>query len=337
MKALLLQAYGEFLYTDVPEPEPAGDEVLVAVEACAICGSDVHGMDGSTGRRIPPVIMGHEAAGTVLRSGPLAKRFAPGDRVAMDSTIPCGTCPPCCRGEINLCDRIRILGVSCGEYRQNGAFAEMVAVPECILYPIPDGVPATQAALAEPLAVALHAIARLPFRPGAEHTAVVFGAGMIGLILVQALKAGGCGRILAVEPVPEKRSRALACGADQALDPGEDALAGIQADCSFEAVGFGNATASAAVVLRKGGFSVLVGNLSENVPFPLQTVVTRQLSVLGSCASSGEYPEALRLIADGSIDVRRFISVVAPLSEGAVWFRRLHEGASGLMKVVLHP
>ena len=114
----------------------APDEVLVRVEACGICGSDVHGYDGSSGRRIPPIVMGHEAAGTVAAVGAGVRGFAAGDRVTFDSTVYCGKCAYCQRGDINLCDNRQVIGVSCGDYRRHGAFAEYVAVPQRILYPL---------------------------------------------------------------------------------------------------------------------------------------------------------------------------------------------------------
>src|SRR6478752_7855631 len=120
MKALVLKEYNQFSFEDVPEPEPAEGEVLVEIKACGICGSDVHGMDGSTGRRRPPVIMGHEASGVISRVGSGVTDWAPGDRVTFDSTIYCGECAFCGQGQINLCERRRVLGVSCGEYRQAG-------------------------------------------------------------------------------------------------------------------------------------------------------------------------------------------------------------------------
>ena len=162
MKALVLEEYKRFAYEDVPAPEPGPGEVLVAVKACGICGSDVHGMDGSTGRRRPPIIMGHEAAGTIARVGTGVSGWETGDRVTFDSTIYCGQCEFCRRGLINLCDRRRVLGVSCEDYRRDGAFAEFVAVPQHILYRLPDGLTFEQAALVEPFAIAMHAVRRSP-------------------------------------------------------------------------------------------------------------------------------------------------------------------------------
>src|SRR6266513_4701056 len=160
MKALVLKEYKRFAFEETPTPEPGPKEVLIAVKACCICGSDVHGMDGSTGRRRPPIIMGHEAAGIIAEIGSAVKDWSPGDRVTLDSTIYCGRCEFCRRGEINLCDNRRVLGVSCEEYRQHGAFAEFVAAPQHILYRLPDGLAFEHAALVEPFAIALHAIRR---------------------------------------------------------------------------------------------------------------------------------------------------------------------------------
>src|ERR1041385_916921 len=130
MKALVLEEYNQFAYGEVPAPEPGPEEVLLAVKACGICGSDVHGLDGSTGRRRPPIIMGHEASGVIAQVGSAVSGWSPGDRVTLDSTIYCGQCEFCRRGLINLCDHRRVLGVSCEDYRQAGAFAEFVAVPQ---------------------------------------------------------------------------------------------------------------------------------------------------------------------------------------------------------------
>src|SRR5713101_8967180 len=160
MKALVLKDYKRFAYEEVPTPTPAADEVLVAVKACGICGSDVHGMDGSTGRRRPPIIMGHEASGVISSIGSGATGWAVGDRVTFDSTVYCGQCEYCRCGKINLCERRRALGVSCEEYRQDGAFAECVALPQRILYRVPEGLPFEHAALVEPFAIALHAAGR---------------------------------------------------------------------------------------------------------------------------------------------------------------------------------
>ncbi len=343
MKALILEDYTHLVHKDVPEPIVKAEEVLVEVRACGICGSDVHGWDGSTGRRIPPIIMGHEAAGIIAGVGNQVKGWHTGDRVTFDSTIYCGKCHYCRRGQINLCDHRRVLGVSCDEYRQHGAFAEYVAIPQHILYRLPDDLSFEQAAMVEALSIACHAVGRTPI--ALNDTAVVVGAGMIGLLVIQSLRAAGCGRIFAVDRATDRLELACRLGADEGLNPDSDqvlarVLEGTEnqgADIAFEVVGITPTLKLAIECLRKGGSLTLIGNLSPETEFPLQRVVTRELSLYASCASSGEYPACLDLMARGAINVDSLISAVAPLSEGALWFQRLCDGEPGLLKVILNP
>src|SRR5882724_2811071 len=216
MKALVLKEYKRFAFEEAPKPEPGPEEVLIAVKACGICGSDVHGMDGSTGRRRPPIIMGHEAAGVITSTGTGVNTWKVGDRVTFDSTISCGRCDFCRSGLINLCENRRVLGVSCEDYRQHGAFAEFVAVPERILYRLPEGLPFEQAALVEPFTIALHAIRRSP--PALNDTVVVVGAGMIGLALVQALAESGCGKLISIDISDERLAAAKNFGATHVIN-----------------------------------------------------------------------------------------------------------------------
>ncbi|HBR02710.1 MAG TPA: galactitol-1-phosphate 5-dehydrogenase [Ruminiclostridium sp.] len=343
MKALVLKEYNNFSVEDVPVPEFGRDEVLIRVKACSICGSDVHGMDGSTGRRIPPIIMGHEAAGVIEKVGENVKSYKPGDRVTFDSTVYCGSCYFCRHGEINLCDNRKVLGVSCGDYRFHGAFAEYVAVPQHILYPLSDELSFERAAMVEPLSIAFHAIKRSPV--SLNDTAVVVGAGMIGLLIIQLLKVNGCGKIIAVDLVPGKLEMAKKFGATHALKSDEvdvpaeiyKLTSGLGADIAFEAVGIGPTIQTAISSLKKGGSLTLVGNIKPSIDLPLQTVVTRQLSLYGSCASNGEYPDCLDLIASGKVDVDSFISSTSSLEDAAGWFDRLYKGEPGLMKVIIIP
>jgi L-iditol 2-dehydrogenase len=343
MKALVLREYGRLVYEDVDEPAIAADEVLVKVAACGICGSDVHGLDGSTGRRQPPLIMGHEAAGVVEETGPSAAGWARGERVTFDSTIYRLDDWYTRRGLYNLSEGRMVLGVSPGEYRRHGAFAEYVAVPRHILYRVPDRVSFEQAAMVEPVAVAAHAVSLTPVALG--DVAVVVGAGMIGLCLVQVLRAAGCSRVFAVDLEAERRELASALGADAALDPQEaevavaiaEATEGRGADVAFEAVGLAATVKAAIAAVRRGGTVTLVGNLSPAVEVPLQAIVTRQLRLQGSCSIAGEYPAALAMIERGVVNVDAMRSAVAPLSEGAAWFDRLYRKERGLMKVILKP
>jgi len=170
MKALVLKQYNRLVYEDVPEPEFGDQEVLIRVKACGICGSDVHGMDGSTGRRIPPLIMGHEASGVIEAVGAAVKKWAVGDRVTFDSTIYPLDDWYSRLGRYNLSDGRMVLGVSCGDYRRHGAFAEFIAVPQHILYEIPENVTFEQAAMVEPAAVALHGIELTTFPVNASRS-----------------------------------------------------------------------------------------------------------------------------------------------------------------------
>lgn len=343
MKSLVLEKYNEFVIRDTSIPDILPGWVLIQVKACGICGSDVHGMDGSTGRRQPPVIMGHEASGVIFKTAPDVLNWHVGDRVTFDSTISCGKCYYCERGDINLCDNRRVLGVSCNEYRQNGAFAEYVAVPAHILYAIPENIRFEQAAMIEAVSVAVHAVAISDLK--LTDTAVVIGCGMIGLLCVQALKANGCNQVIAVDMIDSKLDTALSLGADIAIKSTDSEL--IQkvlaltnnrgADIVLEVVGIESTVNLAIDFTRKGGTVTLVGNLSSEIKFPLQKVVTRQLKIQGSCASAGEYPLCLDLLSRGKINVDPLISKVVPLEEGNEWFQRLYRKEEGLMKVILVP
>lgn len=342
MKALLLSEYCKLEITDIPTPALGRNELLVRVAACGICGSDVHGYDGSTGRRIPPLVMGHEAAGVVAEVGADVTGFAKGDRVTFDSTIYCGECANCRCGDVNLCDRRQVLGVSCGDYRRNGAFAEFVVVPARIAYHLPENLSFKEAALLEAVAVALHAVSLAPIKP--DDSALVIGAGTIGLLVQQALAAAGCKRVFVADVDPARLKLSKQLGATAVLDSKSDLKAEILrltndhgVDIAIEAVGITATVAAAINNTRKGGNVVLVGNVSPEVTLPLQAVVSRQITLYGSCASAGEYPRAIELMSSGKINVKPLISAVAPLDEGPRWFERLHAREPNLLKVVLEP
>ena len=223
MKSLLLSAYNHLEIAEFPAPIAGPDEVLVRVAACGICGSDVHGYDGSSGRRIPPIVMGHEAAGTVAAVGTSVEGYAVGDRVTFDSTVYCGACAWCQRGDVNLCDNRQVMGVSCGDYRRHGAFAEYVAVPQRILYHLPDNLSFADAAMLEATSVALHAV-RVSQVKGGE-TALVIGAGMIGLLTLQAARALGCARVFVADVDVTRLHLASQVGADAILHGSSSELA----------------------------------------------------------------------------------------------------------------
>jgi L-iditol 2-dehydrogenase len=343
MKALLLYAYNHLDVVDMAAPVAGAGEVLVRVEACGICGSDVHGYDGSSGRRIPPIVMGHEAAGVIAAVGYDVHGFAVGDRVTFDSTVYCGHCHYCLRGEVNLCDNRQVVGVSCGDYRREGAFAEYVRVPQHIVYKLPDSLSFAEAAMLEAVSVALHAV-RIS-GPGDGKTALVVGAGMIGLLTLQAAKAAGYRQVMIADVDATRLALAREVGADVVLHASGSELAkavmektgGKGVDVVFEAVGRTGTIAASIDAVRKGGAVTLIGNITPEITLPLQKVVSRELRLQGSAASAGEYPQAIALMTSGRIRVKPLITAVAPLEDGPQWFARLHAREPNLMKVVLSP
>lgn len=343
MKALVLTEYKKLEIQELPKPEPGSDDVLIRVEACGVCGSDVHGYDGSTGRRIPPLVMGHEAAGTIADVGRNVTGFRQGQRVTFDSTVSCGSCYFCHRGQINLCDNRQVLGVSCGDFRRAGAFAEFVTVPARILHELPDTLSFQKAAMIEAISVGVHAVALTPVM--LNDTAVVVGAGMIGLLTLQAVKLAGATRLIVVDVDDTRLKTARDLGATHTINAKQTDVAkavreltqGRGADVALECVGTTATVQSAVESTRKGGAVTLVGNVAPKIELPLQAVVTRQIRLQGSCASSGEIPACIALLDSGAIRVEPMLSAFAPLEEGPSWFERLYHHEPNLMKVVLHP
>ena len=343
MKALVLEKPNQLVLKQIEKPRPREDEVLVRVKACAICGSDVHGLDDSTGRRHPPIVMGHEASGVVEETGAAAADFRPGERVVFNSTLFCGTCHYCRRGLQNMCVNGRVFGVSSDSYRLQGAMAEYIAVPARILHRLPDAVSFEQAALVEPVSIALHAIASV--RLSLDDAAVVFGAGTIGILLVKLLALSSCGKVIAVDIDEAKLEFAAKNGADHTFNPAAvdlqarilECTGGQGAEVAFEAVGVPATLKAGIECLRKTGSLVLLGNLTPTVEVPVQRLVLKQLKLIGSYAFANEAETSLKLLAAGRVTVDDLISAVAPLEDGPRMFERLRSGEKGLRKVVLAP
>jgi len=343
MKALVLEEYNHFVYKDVETPVPGPGEVRVRVMACSVCGSDVKGMDGSTGRRQPPIIMGHEASGVIESVGEGVKGYKAGDRVTFDSTIYCNTCDMCKAGVINLCDHREVIGVSCDDYRHHSAMAEFVVVPEYVLYRLPDNVTYQQASMVEPMSVAYHGVTRCEIPVGGS--AMVVGVGTIGLFVVQILKSLGVKQVIAVDIAQKRLDMARKNGADATVDstaPDADgqvlALTGGKGvDAAYDATGLESTVLMCTRLTKLNGNVVLIGNIAKEMKFPLQYVVTHQLSFFGSCASAGEYDKCLDLIAAGKVDVDAMISGSFPLEEGDKWMHKVYNREDGLDKIVLIP
>jgi L-iditol 2-dehydrogenase len=243
MKALVLEEYNKLIYKEVDTPDISENEVLIKVKACGICGSDIHGMDGSTGRRQPPLIMGHEASGEIVSTGSKVNKWKTGDRVTFDSTVYQLNDWYTLEGKYNLSDNREVMGVSSDDFKRHGAFAEYVAVPDHILYKIPDEVSFEEAAMVEPAAVALHAIKK--GNPQIGESCVVVGTGMIGIFILKLLSVTGVSVLIAIDTDESKRKAAEKTGTTFSFDPSDvnlysqisELTGGRGADLSFEAVG----------------------------------------------------------------------------------------------------
>jgi L-iditol 2-dehydrogenase len=343
LKALIHTKPYSFEYSDFPDPAIGDDEVLIRVKACGICGSDVHGFTGKTGRRIPPLIMGHEAAGVVENFGKDVKGFEKGDRVCFDSTVYCNECKPCREGLFNRCDKRQVLGVSTPEFKRHGAFAEYVSVPWWIVFKIPDNMSFIQAAFLEPASIGTHAGNRPPI--SSDETVVVIGGGTIGLFVMQAAKLRGASKVIVVDINDFRLGLAVKLGADKVVNPQKSDLRetilaeteGKGAEVTFEVVGYAQTFREGISITKTGGHLIAVGNLEPTAEFNLQELVARELTFRGSYASSGEFKECIGLVASGKINIEPLISDVLPLKDGAEAFDRLYKAEEDLLKIVLEP
>lgn len=330
MKALLMKEYMKLEYVEIPIPEISLNEVLVRVKVASVCGSDIHGINGKSKRRQPPIVMGHEASGIIEKTGGAVTDYHVGQRVTFDSTIYCGHCGYCKDGKINLCDNRMVLGTSCDEYRRHGAFAEYVALPEHILYPLDDEISYEDAALVEPMAVALHAIDLLP-KIISGHI-VMFGTGTIGLFAVQLLKLRGFQNLAVVGRNEENLALAKELGASHIInsrnvEPVSAILewtGDLGADLAMDVAGAQTTFDAALKCLRKGGNFVTLANLSDRFSIDMIRLITRQLTIQGSCASSGEYEELLTWLKQGKIRTDYVISESVTLEEAPEHFIKVY-------------
>ncbi len=311
MKALVWYGDTDLRYEEAPAPEPAEGEVVLEVEVAGICGSDLHGYRGHPGPRVPPLVLGHEVVGTVA-----------GERFAVYPLVACGTCERCRAGEDNLCAAWRLIGM-----HRPGVFAERVAVPRRSLVPLPAGIDARRAVLAEPLACCVGALA--PHRVGPGTTVAVFGAGPIGLLTVYAAARAGA-TVHAVDPVPERLELAARLGAV----PGEPAPQA--ADLAVDAAGFEATWRAALDAVRGGGTVVVLGLGAAEGAFPMATLVRRALSLRGQFAyTRSEFARAVEILAEGDLDLSWLSD--AALADGARAFANLVERPARYSKVLLHP
>ena len=343
MKALVHTEPYKFEFKDVPQPKPGDEEILVRVKAVGICGSDVHGYTGKTGRRIPPIIMGHEASGVVEAVGKKAQDIAVGDRITFDSTVYCNQCQWCRAGRVNLCDNRQVLGVSIPAFRRDGCLAEYVVMPWWITYKLPEAVSFEEAALVEPAAVSMHAARITPI--DVNDVVAVVGAGPIGLFAIQAVKVKGAGKVIAFDVREERLTLARQLGADITINPSagdivvelKRALGRSDVDAVLDAVGVPAAFDLGFKIVKRGGHLTLIGNVTPQITMNWQDLIMRELNLHGSFAIANEYRAVLDLIAQGRIQTKPLISKTLPLSEGQGAFDVLHKGDPKLFKIVLHP
>jgi len=328
MKALVYTAPHELVIRDEPDPAPAPEEAVVAVDSIGICGSDLHGYHGNDPRRVPPLILGHEASGTVVQGR------HQGRRVALNPLVTCGRCDDCITGRTNLCPERQLIGMA-----RPGAFAGLVSIPERNLIPVPDGMSFVHAALMEPAAVALHAVnlaAHARHRPLAESRALVIGGGPIGLLSALVLASHGCRRIRLGELNPLRRDTAAATGCCEVYDPANDPAPEENGfDVVVDAVGI-DATRSVAVeASRPGGVIVNVGLGQGSGPLDFRKITLQEITFVG-CYTYGELDlrRALGALASDALGPLDWIES-RPLAEGAQAFADFDRGLA--VKLILHP
>lgn len=316
MQALVLEAPERFTVAEIPEPEAAAAEVLVAPAFVGLCGTDLHIVEGLHPRATFPLVLGHEVVG-ILASGPSA-----GAAVVVDPTISCGTCAACRIGLAHVCEHLRLLGID-----RDGGLAERMTADAARLHPVPDGLALEAAALAEPLAVAVHAVRRSGLEAG--DRVVVVGGGPIGLLTALVARASGASCVL-VEPAPARQERARRLELDLVADVADvSARLGGKAGVAFDAAGAPPVALALPTLVRPGGVVVVVGVYSAPVPVDLQHVTFAELSLVGTRVYTPEdIDEALGLLAAGAVEPSALVSDVVDFDGVESALARLRRGES---------
>lgn len=344
MDAFLLRGPGLLDPVKVVIPVPMEGQVLIRVRRAGICGSDIHYFThGRVGRFVPkrPFVLGHEFAGEVAALGARVSPSLKGLRVTVDPSIPCGTCPTCKSGRYNLCPDMRFFGSASCDPHLDGGFAQYVLAPAANCHVLDDRVGWGEAALVEPLSVALHALNRSGGVAG--KSVLITGGGAIGQLLAISARAFGAALVVVSDPAGFARTEALALGADVALDPthadfGPEAttLSRGGFDVMFEAAGSAHALVQGLTLLRRGATLVQVGTLPADVTLPFNDIMARELTVVGSFRFANVFGTALHLLATGRIAAQRVISAVYPLSDLPAAMDRA-VAKTGVIKVQIAP
>jgi L-iditol 2-dehydrogenase len=326
MQALMFTAIKEQKLVELPIPAiDRPNEVMLKVKSLGVCGSDLHGYTGQSGRRTPPLIMGHEVTAEVVALGDAVANLPLGSRVAVQPVEFCGVCSQCLAGRRNVCENRRLMGMNVP-----GAYAEYVTWSATNLYPLPDSLSYENGALTEPLAIAVHAVGLAHIRP--YDSVLIVGAGPIGLLTLSVLKLTGV-NLIAVSDASEARLElARAIGAQVTINATRqnprqvlnDYTNGSGVDLAFEAVGLSATAQQSLEATRNKGTVVWIGNNQRMIEIDMQAIVTRELTVIGSYGMSDvDFQRSLRMLADGQIPTERLINRRATLSEGPVLFDQL--------------
>jgi threonine dehydrogenase-like Zn-dependent dehydrogenase len=338
MQALLYPSYGEMIVTEVPEPRLKPDELLVRVEACGICGSELGSFASRSPRRPPPLVMGHEFAGTIEARGDGVEGPQIGTRVVVNSLVHCGMCDLCRRGLTHLCRHRQVFGM-----QRPGAFAERVAVPIGIVFPMPKGMTGVQGALVEPLANGIHVLSLAPGNP--LETVVIIGAGPIGLMCLQAALLRGAKRVAVSEPGAHRREVAVAMGAQTAWDPRQRGLSedvdewteSLGAGLVIDAVGSAETKRHSIAAARPGGDVVWIGLHGDEVTLNSFDLILGERRVSGSYgAGEQDIRTAIEWLAGGQVRTEPWVEVV-PLSRGVEAFYAALRQEGEAVKFVLEP
>jgi (R,R)-butanediol dehydrogenase / meso-butanediol dehydrogenase / diacetyl reductase len=351
MKAARYHGRGDIRVEDLPEPHAGPGQVQVAVEWCGICGTDLHEyLEGPIFAPTPqaphpltggavPITLGHEFAGVVSEIGEGVTGLSEGDRVVVEPYDVCGTCVACRSGRYNVCRSLGFIGLD----GDQGGFAERAVVDRRWVHPIGD-LTTEQGALVEPLAVGYHATKLSGLEAG--QTAVVFGAGPIGLVTAAALRAVGAGQVVVVEPADARKAKAPGAGADVVLDPTEEDVpervreltGGAGADVTFECAGLDPVLAQAVASTRPGGTCVNVSIWGRPATFDVNSLVLSEIRLIGSLAYAGRHPEVIDLVRDGVVDVEQFITGRIALDDIVdQGFRELIDHKETNVKILVHP
>ena len=336
MKAVLFEQAHQLNVTTLDLPGVGDADILVQVEACGICGTDIHIVEGGA-RSTPPVVLGHEYAGMVVEVGARVKGIRPGDRVAVDPNISCGTCFYCRRGLVHLCSSLVALGVD-----RNGGMAEYCRVPAAQAFVLGDDLPAEVCAFVEPLSCAVHGIDRADIRAG--DTVAILGGGPVGQMMLQLARHAGAARTLLVEPQGHKRALAEMEGATMVIDPARvDVLEAVRsvvaegADVVLECAGSPVTAEMSLKLARRGGRVVFFGvcPIGTTIPVEPNLVYFKELTIAGSYVNPHTFSRAIALLQTGTVRVDRFPVRYFPLEGVHDAFRVHREGVS--LKSILKP